>query len=467
MLGRLNTSPGYTVGVLFKRCSPNIFYAGGLSIASLCVHVIPFVLYGSNPLGYDTGFYRRYLIESFVSFPNTAVPGLGNDAWGPRILLDSLRLLHVPTDIALYGSYLMLYALLPVLVFFYLRNEWGAKTAFVAGLFVVLSSVAYQAYWYMLFKNIFALDLLIVAFIAIEKKRKPTTYLLDVFIALSHATSAIVYMLTLAARFVFTRESRSEMLSHFFLTAIAFVLVNVTLIRGVSVSLPTALFIEWSQFLWLSLPYLLLLAALWRLPIHKPVPTTLIAFTTVSFVYPILHLPFYQRIFVYADLGLALLAAYAAYALGKHFAKTDLHGFEYIRATIVCISIGLLLGDLYYQIHSLQPIISQDSIFRIETVGKILPPDALVLTSANEAPWYEGWTSAHIAAPGLLHDTHTLDQWQALWDATSTQYRIKFLDSFNAPLYVSTLAPYADLVGEPPACLIKVTPDLLHDTCSH
>ncbi|MBI3572271.1 hypothetical protein HY091_01920, partial [Candidatus Kaiserbacteria bacterium] len=64
----------------------------GLFGASLLLHALTFLFHGPYALGYDTGFYRRYLIQPFISFPNAPVPGLGGDALVPRVLLDTLRL---------------------------------------------------------------------------------------------------------------------------------------------------------------------------------------------------------------------------------------------------------------------------------------------------------------------------------------------------------------------------------------
>src|SRR4051812_33110018 len=94
-----------------------------IALMSLSVHLLPFYLWGPHPFGYDTGFYRRYLIEPFVSFPNAPVPGLGNDALVPRILFDALRFLHLPPDAILYGSYIFLFSLIPILVFLWVRPQ--------------------------------------------------------------------------------------------------------------------------------------------------------------------------------------------------------------------------------------------------------------------------------------------------------------------------------------------------------
>jgi len=430
------------------------------------VHVLPFVLYGRDPLGYDTGFYRRYLIEPFLSIPNAQVPGLGNDALVLRVLLDSMRLTHLPTDVILYGTYAFLFALLPAIVFWFLRPHIGVLGSAISGFFILSSPVLYNAYWYMLFKNALALDLIFLAYIAFDRRAVRTALVLDMAIALTHETSAIIYLLSLACLFCIHPERRRELVGHIGLTFGVFALVNISLVHQVEIALPTALFIEWAQYLWLSVPFLILIVCGWRALYQTTTPRTLLSFAFVSVIYPVLHLPFYERIFVFSDVALAALAGIcAAYMLAQSNLLNP-SGGTYMRMSAICIALGLLFGNLYVQVQSLQPLISYTSIQQIQAIGAMVPADAFILTSANEAPWYEGWTQAHIAAPGLLHDTHNLLAWESLWDATTSAAQVSFLSTFPQPLYISTLGPFSDLIGNPAPCLKEIAPHLLYDACN-
>jgi len=77
------------------------------------VHTWPFLTYKQWAVfGFDAGFYRRYLLEPFTSIPHASVPGLDHTVLLPRVLLDIVRLTHLPTDVVLYSSYLLLAVLL-------------------------------------------------------------------------------------------------------------------------------------------------------------------------------------------------------------------------------------------------------------------------------------------------------------------------------------------------------------------
>lgn len=437
-----------------------------LATLSILLHLFPFWKWGPNPLGYDAGFYRRYLIEPFLSFPSASVPGLGSDALIPRMTLDFLRLSHLSPDIILYGSYIFFFALLPVLVYFFLRPSLGERGAAIGGLFIVCSPVLYNAYMYMLFKNAIALDFLILAFILLERRVFYAAFLLDIVIALTHKTSAIVYLLTLCMLFCISPGRRREYAGHIALTGLFFALANLSLAHQVSLALPSALFLEWPDYIALSMPFFILIGSGYRAFSGDKIPRTLIAFAGVSIAFPLFHLPFYERIFVFSDVALAGLAAIAAEYLMSRIDIEAMGSRTYVAGAALCIAVGLLGGSLYYQARSIGPMLPSASVEAIQTVGSLVPANATILTSANEAPWYEGWTSAHIAAPGLLHDTHNLEAWEALWAATSTEAQIKFLDSFPKPLYISTFESFDYLIGKPASCLKQIAPQLLLDACT-
>lgn len=431
-------------------------------MGSLGLHALPF-LSGPHPLGYDTGFYRRYLIEPLLSFPNTVVPGLGDDALVPRVVLDLLRLAHLPSDVILYGSYIVITALLPVLLYIFLRPSLGRGGAVVAGIFLILSSISYNAYWYLLWKNLWALCLILLAFIAIERRAFWPVIALDICVALSHKTSAIVYLLTLAILLFLYQARRREVLIHLLVTGTVFALVNIDLVHQTVLARPQAVFIEWPQFLLLSLPFLLIIALGWRSFLERKVPVPLVAFSLVCFSYTLFHLPFYQRIFVYGDVALVALAGFGFMYLFERVQERT--RYSYVAGTVLCISVGLLLGNLWNQTRILQPLLNEETLSEIRTIDALLPPGATLLTTAEEAPWFQGFTHAHVAAPGLLHDIHNFEEWLLFWEATSTPAKINFLNSFEQPLYVSTFGDITDVVGEPPPCLRQVAPNLYYNAC--
>src|SRR3989344_1746866 len=434
-----------------------------LGLLSLLVHLYPFLSI-DNPLGYDSGFYRRYLTQPYISFPNAEVPGL-SDTLIPRLFLDSLRLLKIPTDILLYGSYWSLFIILPILLFFWLKNYLGKRGATIAGVLLILSPVQYVGYWYMLWKNAFTLCLLLFSFICFERKWFAPLVALDIGIAFSYKTTAAIFLLTLAVLFLIHPKRRKEIFIHGLIAALSFAAINATAFEGIIRTTPVAVFLGWSEYLLLSVPIIAL--ALFSIPaiMAKRIPSTLAAFSAVSILYPILKLPFHERIFIFSDIALVALAAYGLDFLISNVNWATQGKKVYAYFILICIAAGLLLGNLWNEMRTRSPLMSDADVAKINEIGKKVPQDAIILTTSSEAPWYEGWTLSHIAAPGMLYDTHNLEEWQEIWFATSTEKTIRLLSDFPKPLYISTLGDFKYLIGNRPECVVDVSPNLLLNEC--
>ena len=165
-----------------------------LAFFYVALSVSPFLIYGTHPLGYDTGFYRRYLLDPVVSFPNTPVPGLDHTIIAPRIFLDLVRLLGLSPDISLYGSYILLSLLLVVAFYFFVKEYAGQKIALAAAALLVISPIQYTAYWFMLYKNLFGLIFFFLVFIFLKKKWFWPALASALIIPLSHQTTTILFL---------------------------------------------------------------------------------------------------------------------------------------------------------------------------------------------------------------------------------------------------------------------------------
>ncbi len=437
-----------------------------IAAASAILHLLPFLFYGAHPLGYDTGFYRRYLTEPFISFPNAPVPGLGDGALVPRVVLDTLRLLPLSADTILYGSYITLFAALPALLYVFIKPRLGVRGATIAAFLVTLSSVQYEFFKYMLWKNALALCLLMLAFIALERRWTLALLALDIGIALSHKTTAIIYILTLAVLFIVRSKDRPRIALHGFLTFACFAVVNTSFAHQIQLSSPVAVFLDWQEYIVFSIPFLVVIMSAihgWR---GFKIPLVFASFAFISFLFPLLRLPFYERIFIFSDIAIAVCAAYAIEYMFSQIDLSRLALRAYLYIGTLCIAGGLLLGTLWNQTATLRPLISEAEINHIVAISTIIPNDATILTTSDEAPWFEGWTQQHVAAPGMLRDVHNLEEWTALWNSTSSEAQIAFLGDLPQPLYISTFNGFENLIGEPADCLTRITPYLLHNTCS-
>ena len=319
----------------------------------------------------------------------------------------------------------------------------------------------------MFYKNAFALCLVLLAFIAYERRAVWPLLLLDVGIAFSHKTTAIIYLITLFVLLAADYRRWKEIIAHGTLAAACFALVisDTSAVSLVLKGAAVAVFIEWREYIVLSIP--LFIGALGYFFSRKEavLPRSLVAFALASFAFPLLSLPFYQRIFVFTDIALIAFAAYGALFFFSRIRFDGRSRHPYFFFLLICVIVGLHLGNLGTQVRGLLPLEASRHLDQVERIGALLPPDAFLLTTNREAPWYEGWTHSHIIAPGMLYDTHDFDAWVAFWMSTSTQERTDFLTTFPEPLYISTFGEAADLIGGGLPCLTAVAPKLLRNDC--
>jgi len=436
-----------------------------LCVLSILIHLIPFALNGSHPLGYDTGFYRRYVIQPFVSFPNSPVPGLGKDALGPRLLIDTIRLLHVPPDIILYGTYILLFAVQVWALFFLTTYYWGIPTGLAATLLFVLSVIQYTAYWFMLFKNAFATAIMLITFLLMEKKSR-WTVIGGMLIAASHHTTAIIFLLTLIVYFIINRQERKRTLLIFMGTLAVFLFFHIfayqTYIRS-----PVAMFVEWREYVFLSFP-LLVLALFGVKYVVSQRKSVFTAFVIIAIMFPLFSLPFYQRVFIFTDIAIIMIGALGlaslikeAVGLVNHFKKTA----RIVSLCIMTVITVLLLTNLSGRINALRPLVSKEILKKLGSITRHVQPNGAIMTSTTLAPWVHGWSQNKIIAPGLLHDTRDIQQWISFWNG-SRENKINFLKNFPRPLYFFLSPPEKEkFMAHIEECVRQASPFLFQYTC--
>ncbi len=404
-----------------------------LAALGVIVHLLPFILYGPHPLGYDTGFYRRYLIQPFHSFPNTAVPGLGENALFPRIFLDVLRLSHLPPDLILYGSYILLLALSTIALFYFVENYWGLQTGILAALIFVLSPIQYAAFWFILWKNAFATLFLLLAFLAIEKRSR-WALPLGIIIVASHQTTAVIFLLTLLGFIFLNREKRKELAPTFFLALAVFLFLHLSFYKNFRYP-PVASFITSREFLSLSWPLIVLaFFGIRKIFFYQP-RSILVAFGLIVAAFPVLSLPFYERIFIFTDIFAIVAAAVGLNVIKSWFFEISKFHIKAGLALVAAITAGSFLGNTYSQIRALQPLVSAQELSALSGISETVSSGATILTSSQFAPWVEGWSQNKVIAPGLLGDRHNFETWLSFWNATSSASKIQFLNEFPKPLY--------------------------------
>lgn len=439
---------------------PGLKLCIGVILGSVVLHAVPFFIYGAHPLGFDTGFYRRYLLNPYVSFPNTPVPGLDHTVIVPRVWFDILRATHLPVDVILYGSYFVLFIALAIAFYLFASEVFGKHIALIATMLFAVSPVQYLGYWYFLYKNFFALIFFFLALFFIERKRFWVALAMALFIPPSHQTTTLIFLAVLVGYAIIHLLSRRVMWRTLFLlafTGIEYLYLHPHVSQKIAAP-PVGIFLEKEEFILLTLPLLLAAVFGWRhfytaLREHP----TCFSLGIVLALFPFFSLPYYQRMFLFTDFMVISAGACGLYALQNRYADSQKYIYGFIMG--VCL-LGYVLAT-GFQIYRLRPLIDSATLPELNELKAFLPDGSAVLTSARLAPWVSGWTQARVFAPGILKDRHTAHEWRMYWIHADAHFIREFLATFPRPLYIFINPADARLFLPSADCIQRLT-DMLY-----
>ncbi|MBI5530787.1 MAG: EpsG family protein [Candidatus Doudnabacteria bacterium] len=413
-----------------KISTPPLAY---LLFALVPLLIIRLVLLAKGPVGlfgYDYGFY----LFAATHLNPLSASGWLVALWGgySNPLFYAAKLFFIPPNILINEFYLFFSPLLALSFYWLFGNN--KKSALFAVLLCAGSLIQTESYSMFLWKSWAAMPFLLLAIKFYQEKKWNGLIFSALAVALTHRTTLIVLLLSLAASYLTEqildkkyRKITLPLAAGLALTlAVIFIphLKSVVgeLLQNKNDSVRTGLFLDGQNLFLLFWPYLLLALPGIYLSFKKRGSLTATVFSLVCLAWFLLKLPFYRRFLIYLDLSLIY---YGAYFLGqidyKHWGKK--------------LGIALVLLFLFYLNFQFtaakQPLISRAEIEEIKNFNQ---PGAFILaTSADDAPWLLGFSNnARLGAPGLLEDPNSYEDWQNFWQG---QNEIQFISHYPRPLF--------------------------------
>lgn len=406
-----------------------------ITAGGLVAWLVPFARFGPFAYGYDSGLYRRYLIEPFISFPNTAVPGLDHTVFIPRLLLDAVRFAISNPDTALYGTYFALSAAGIISVYLFARCYLGSGGAAAAAALYALSAVQFTAHEEFFFKQAVALPLLLFALLALERERYAAAAVLGILIVLSHQTTSVLFLAIAGTGFLLHTAYEKRIRLRYALAGTAVAAAYLLLHPHVGDKLaspPSGVFISGTDYLLWSLPLfaLALIGARRSLLIVRKSPVLAGALALCG-AFVLFHLPFYSRVYVFLDLLLALPAA-AGVVSALAWLKDKPAA---VRGAAVLLGIIAVAAPLVWREYRAEPTIAPAAHETVLGLSS-LPLESAIITSPDLLPWAQGWSAAHVYAPGIFKEPHSLNEWAEYWSHESAASDRRFLSTFPQPAYI-------------------------------
>ena len=408
--------------------------------------------------GYDGGFYL-YAISHLKNFNLFS-------AWGayqnPVFFLN--KIFNFSPAGFLNFWYLLANAGTAAALYLYLRR-FGRSAGALGALLFAGSVAAVEAYSFYLWKNNIALPFLILALYFIDKKKWLPAALSSMVILLSHRTTAIIYGLFLAVYIVLsipkTKKNWLILSASAFLAAAAvfftplysfFINFARNFFSQPNPGLTQGIFLTGQSYWSLSAAAIILVVPGILLSGKKAKDVSMVYLFALTFLWVVLKMPFYQRIFIFVDIA---AVCFAAIALAK---LMSLGKQPKITASIVLL---LFMAQGLFYAATKDPQISTKEIQEISQVSSAQRKAFVLALSSRDAPWILAYSvNSGGAAPGLFDDRLTYEEWVDFYNGHNQKL---YLTRFPKPLLIYSRS--INLAGEYRQCLNSLSENFSEYLC--
>jgi hypothetical protein len=447
------------------RSWSNVLFFGALVLV-LFSRLIPFLRYGSAPLGYDTGYYVEFyrIIEGMRTIHPAVITTshLAYSSWFPSILLGlpeffTINALHILHQLLTVGA----------LAFFVrsaFRDEHARTIGAIAALLFALSVNQFAAYWWMFYKQSMAIPFLLFAF-GLLFRRSLLAIPIGAFAAAIHLQSAMPFAAAFAlfaavhvARAVWTRQPMDRdakrcIIGFLAIAGITFLLKGPRELRyylgyfletGGRLSSVPFWRIEETKGLFIPLPLFLTNALFW-IPLaiasvvhvgqwlpskHQRIAELLLAMLAVLIALTALPVIYQNRTLILLDF---LVITFAAPQLLALLAR------PVPRAIPTLLLIGALATTSLTALRT-EPQVTRAERAELERLGQELRQHGgyAMATDAMYSPWVYLFTRYDTIAPGALNwNQWDLAQWQEFWNTGDDERRTALLRTYGErPIYL-------------------------------
>jgi len=436
-----------------KQIQAISFVVLGVFIFALIIRLIT-VSKSAVPLGYDPGFYKYTLETYFSALPQ--IPEIELPVWiksmheqGLFVLSDTMKIIGGTSAMEQIKYFFpFLGALLVFPVFIVTRRLFGQKAGVIASILYALSYTQYTAFTMLYFRNVLGLLFLLLAIYALEKKSYWLMAFMFAALGIFHRPEFLLFALVLIPYFILHR--RREILFAVLGTAILIAPfwlprweVNWSVLSDVLGTAVTNIqtgeglgggtFFTLNTYTIVSLAYLpfALMGAIYL--VIKRNWNSLLFYFVINAIIVICQLFFFKRLIISLDIAAVILAAAGIDYILLH--RRKLWRVASIAVGILLlVSVGLPTMTLA---NNARPLINEKQLEAIAWIKENTEDNAYVLATSNDAPWVLGWSGRRVIAPGLFEwNVYNEGQWISFFKTKDPEVAEKFLDVFEAPVYI-------------------------------
>lgn len=405
----------------------------------------PFLL-AEHPLGYDTGIYRFEIWSSLQALPEY-VSGL---FLGLPLVTDVAFLFGWSLDQILYGGYLIVNLLFFVSLWMFVEKWGGKKKALWALFFLVISVVQWKAFSMLLYKQVFAMALVMMSFWLLMRRSYLVIPVL-LYLALLQPLDAFLIALSLLLFLPWAWKKKLPEARYFSCLALAglfslllFFLLDAgfwadawQLFRGSFVD--GALETHQQEGIFLSLAdygvqaaFVFVLGVLgWVMSLRKEGFTLFHQYSLLLLIWVSMRFFFFERLLIQLDMVLMVFAAFSMDRFMSHFVQDRSSRWISV-LMLVTLSIPLLVLFSSYK-----PFISVPVQTEITELCDSLDADVTIgVGESASTPIVRGLCLDQIVfGPGLYANRWDFEDWQIFWEKGTNAEIQDILNEYARPLY--------------------------------
>jgi len=410
------------------------------------------------PLGYDPGIYK-YIFERFQkALPD--IPEEELDSWirtgfpsGLPTLIDELYLLGFTTDEILKIVFIIFSSLLILPIYLVAKKYFGKEASIIASLLYALSYAQLKTFWFMYYKNVIGMALLLFTIYFIDqddRRHTPLMILFATMLGFTHRPTFIIlvmvwlsYILINLKKFDKLKENVIRVLATGILLFTLYLpRFNETMLKpleGVfgSILEPGIIgpgtFFSLFEYQFASLSYLpFALLGFFYLAIRKRFNPIFLWFLINGFIV-YFKIMFYNRFVIQLDIVVIILAsAGLLYGIIIPLSKKRI---GLLITLLLLVSSGIVT---YNSTLDMKPLLTSTQLASIQKIPQLTEEDAYVMaTTSYYSPWILGYSGRKTIAPGLFdYDKWKEKDWRRFWLAKSLDEIKDLLDMYEKPLYI-------------------------------
>ena len=408
----------------------------------LASRLLPY-LNNSVPLGYDPGIYK-YAMEAYQqNLPY--LPSENIDLWvrngfepGLFMITDLLYLIGLDTHAILTWVLVFFELLLGMGIYVASGRFFGKNVGILSFLIYSISIAQFKVFWYMYYKNVVALFIMLIALYLFRSKKYLPFIVTSAFIGALHRPTFLIFGFIYVAYIITNRKDLvKNVLAGIAVLAIAltFFIPNIkeaifnNIDPIISANIGAGTFISFFEYQFLSLPYLAFaLLGLFYLTRKKDFNLFFLWFLVCAIIV-YFKLIFFNRFIIHLDIAMIILASIGIYEI-----------FKLKNRFVTALLFILLLSSalvMYQNINDAKPLINENELNIIKNFNSLESNAYVMSTSSYYSPWILGYSGRKTIAPGLFdYDKWNFEEWETFMTTLEKEKAVEMLAIYERPLYI-------------------------------